>query len=61
MNREGVDESQIKDFLKVLESNSKVRITGVLSHLHSADEVYHDCIEQQIVQFKKLYMEIINA
>jgi alanine racemase len=60
MNREGIDESQLSDVLDLLEKNSQVHVTGVMSHLHSADEVYYDQIDAQIQQFKKLYMEIIN-
>lgn len=60
MNREGLDEVQLQDFLKVLEKNPKIHVTGVMSHLHSADEVYYDQMDAQIQQFKKMYMEIIN-
>jgi len=60
MNREGLDEHQLEDFFALLEKNPQVHVTGVMSHLHSADEVYYDQIDAQIQQFKKLYMEIIN-
>jgi len=60
MNKEGLDESQLQDFLDLLEKNPQVHVTGVMSHLHSADEVYYDQMDTQIQQFKKMYMEIIN-
>lgn len=60
MNREWIDEVYLKDFLKVLEANPQIKVTGVMSHLHSADEMYYDYIDVQITNFKKLYMEIIN-
>jgi len=60
MNREGLDDGQLSDFLDLLEKNPQVHVTGVMSHLHSADEIYYDQIDTQIQQFKKLYMTIIN-
>lgn len=60
MNREWLDEHQLPDFLDLLEKNPQVHVTGVMSHLHSADEVYYDQMDTQIQQFKKLYLDIIN-
>ncbi|MBU0627387.1 alanine racemase [Patescibacteria group bacterium] len=60
MNREGLNEDELPAFLDLLEKNPQVKVTGVMSHLHSGDEIYYDQIDIQIEQFKKMYMEIIN-
>ena len=40
MNREGVNEEQLWDVLDLLEKNPHVKVSGVMSHLHSGDEIY---------------------
>jgi alanine racemase len=38
MNREGVDEDQLDNFLEVLKQYPTIQVEGVMSHLHSADQ-----------------------
>ncbi|MCF7835417.1 alanine racemase [Candidatus Gracilibacteria bacterium] len=61
MNREGIDEDNLDKFIEVLKQYPNIELEGVMSHLHSADNMYSNNIEQQIDLFKKLYYKIVNA
>ncbi len=61
MNREWIDEDNLVKFLEVLKLYPKIEVTGVMSHFHSADKVYSNCIDDQIEKFKKMYYLIVNA
>jgi alanine racemase len=40
MNREGIDEDHLTKFIEILKEYPKIEVTGVMSHLHSADRIY---------------------
>ena len=61
MNREWIDEENLIKFIKILKQYPQIEVTGVMSHFHSADKVYWNCIDDQIEKFKKMYYEIVNA
>jgi len=61
MNREWIDEENLVKFLEVLKLYPKIEVTWVMSHFHSADKIYSNCIDDQIEEFKKMYYQIVNA
>jgi alanine racemase len=61
MNREGVDEGNLANFLQVLKQYPHILVTGVMSHFHSADKVYSNSIDEQVEKFKKMYYKILEA
>lgn len=61
MNREWIDEENLSKFIETLKKYPKIQVTGVMSHFHSADKIYWNCIDDQIEKFKKMYYQIVNA
>ncbi len=61
MNREWIDEENLDKFIEILKKYPQIDLTGVMSHLHSADKIYGNYIDDQIDKFKKMYYQIVNA
>lgn len=61
MNREWIDEENMDKFIEILKKYPQIDLTGVMSHLHSADKIYGNYIDEQIDKFKKMYYQIVNA
>lgn len=61
MNREGVDEKDLREILELLKNNSKITLEWVCSHLAGADESDGKSMEAQIQKFKNLYEKIKEA
>lgn len=59
MNREGIQENELLDFLSHLKSYPKITLEGLMSHFHSADQNI-ESINQQVKQFKKMYQIIVQ-
>ena len=67
MNREGIDEDQLDNFLEILKQYPTIQVEGVMSHLHSADQTDFELtgegfasIQKQIDLFKKIYYKILD-
>ena len=53
MNREGIQEQNLKEFLSILKDSPKISLEGVMSHLYDADEEKNH-INEQIKKFKEM-------
>lgn len=53
MNREGIQDFELFEIIELLKQNRQVKLEGLMSHLHSADEDF-ESIEGQIKQFKQM-------
>ncbi len=57
MNREGLQEGELLDFLSLLKHYPKITLEGVMSHFHSADQDL-ESINKQVKQFKFMHQII---
>lgn len=61
MNREGIQEDTLPDFLKELQSHPNLIVEGVLSHFFDADSAIDQTLDDQIQRFKRMYYKILDA
>lgn len=61
MNREGIQEDTLPDFLKELQSHPNLIVEGVLSHFFDADSATDQTLDEQIQRFKRMYYKILDA
>ena len=61
MNREGVQEDQLEEFLKELQKYPNILVELVLSHFFDADVVTDHTMDEQIQRFKRMYYKILDA
>ena len=61
MHREGIDINQIQDALDIISKYKHLTLEWVLSHLHSADDLWTESVDQQIATFKSMYYKILDA
>ncbi len=60
MNREWISEDNLPKFLDELKNYPNITVEGVMSHLHSADDIHFDGIEEQVKKFKTMYHMVLD-
>ncbi|GHW02681.1 alanine racemase [candidate division SR1 bacterium] len=60
MNREGVQTSLLLNFLETLKAYPRIEVDGVMSHLHSANSIINDGMNEQIDLFKQMHTQILQ-
>ena len=61
MNREGIQEDDLPDIIKVLQEYPNLIIEGVLSHFFDADNISDESMNTQIQKFKRMYYTLLDA
>lgn len=61
MNREGIQEDQLADFIKELQSHPNLVVEWVLSHFFDSDALSDSSIIAQTQTFKRMYYKILDA
>lgn len=61
MNREGIQEDALPEFIKELQSHPNLIVEGVLSHFFDADALADDTLTDQIKCFKRMYYKVLDA
>ncbi len=61
MNREGFQSENLSAVIDCLQANPQLKLEGVMSHLHSADEENLTSTQEQITKFKVLYAQLEEA
>lgn len=61
MNREGIQEDQLPELLKELQSHPNLIVEWVLSHFFDADDLSETPIQTQIQCFKRMYYKLLDA
>ena len=61
MNREGIQEADLHDFLELLGTAKQITLEGVMSHFANADEIDSSFDHLQIENFKKMYQTIVSS
>ncbi|MFA6256202.1 MAG: alanine racemase [Candidatus Absconditabacterales bacterium] len=61
MNREGIQEDELPEIIKEVQSHPNLIVEGVLSHFFDADNISDSTINNQIQCFKRMYYKIIDA
>lgn len=60
MNREWVTWENLEEFLELLKQYPKIKVEWVMSHFHSADNLWDVSMQLQIQAFKKMYYKILD-
>lgn len=61
MNREGIQEDDLAEYMKELQSHPNLIIEGVLSHLFDADGLSEQSLRDQIQCFKRMYYKVLDS
>lgn len=61
MNREGIQEDELPNIIKEIQSHPNLIVEGVLSHFFDADELYESTLTDQIARFKRMYYKVLDA
>ncbi len=61
MNREGIQENELHELIKELQSHPTLTVEWVLSHFFDADNLSDFTITDQIQRFKRMYYKVIDA
>lgn len=61
MNREGVQEDDLPNLIKELQSHPNLIVEGVMSHFFDADAIADTNMAEQIQRFKRMYYKLLDA
>lgn len=61
MNRLGLTNCELNDYLAVLKKSPKLNLEGVMTHLADADNNNDDFTKNQVEKFDKMYEMILNS
>lgn len=61
MNREGVQEDELPNLIKELQSHPNLVVEGVMSHFFDADNFSDTNLQDQIQRFKRMYYKLLDA
>ena len=61
MNREGVQEDDLPNLIKELQSHPNLIVEGVMSHFFDADAISDTNMTDQIQRFKRMYYKLLDA
>ena len=61
MNREGIQEDELPNLIKELQSHPNLVVEWVLSHFFDADNLSNTTLTTQIQVFKRMYYKILDA
>lgn len=61
MNREGVQEDELPNLIKELQSHPNLVVEGVMSHFFDADNLSDTNLQDQIQRFKRMYYKLLDA
>lgn len=61
MNREWIQEQDLSDILKEIQSHPNLIVEWVMSHFFASDEISDIGIQEQMQKFKRMYYNILDA
>lgn len=61
MNREGIQEDELPNLIKELQSHPNLIVEWVMSHFFDADAISDTTLNDQIQHFKRMYYKVLDA